>query len=64
MVSMIFSVMVTLGQWITAWLPTKGDTLTAAIETQNWDKEGERRSLQCGFFILSLNQVETAFQTA
>lgn len=39
-------------QWITAWLPTKGDTLTAAIETQNWDKEGERRSLQCGFFIL------------
>lgn len=39
-------------QWTTAWLPTKGDTITAAINTHNWDKEGEQRSLPCGFFIL------------
>lgn len=25
-------------QWTTAWLPTKGDTITAAINTHNWDK--------------------------
>ena len=39
-------------QWITAWLPTKGDTITAAINARNWDGEGNNRSLPCGFFIL------------
>ena len=39
-------------QWITAWLPTKGDTFTAAIHTRNWENEGEHRSLPCGFFVL------------
>jgi len=39
-------------QWITAWLPTAGDTITAAIHAYNWDKEGDHKSLPCGFFIL------------
>lgn len=39
-------------QWITAWLPTGGDTITAAIHTHNWEREGDHQSLRCGFFIL------------
>ena len=39
-------------QWITAWLPTPGDTITAAINTYNWEREGDNRILRCGFFIL------------
>lgn len=39
-------------QWITAWLPVTGDTLTAAIQVSDWDREGDNRTLACGFFIL------------
>lgn len=39
-------------QWIGAWMPTVGDTLTAAIKVTDWDKEGDSRTLPCGFFIL------------
>ena len=39
-------------QWITAWLPKTGDTLTAAIKVYDWDREGDNRTLDCGFFIL------------
>lgn len=35
-------------QWITAWLPTAGDTITAAIHAYNWAKEGDHQSLLCG----------------
>lgn len=39
-------------QWVTAWVPTPGDTLTAAIKLYDWDQEGDDRTLDCGFFIL------------
>lgn len=39
-------------KWITAWLPSAGDTLTAKIKLQNWEREGNTRSLFCGFFVL------------
>lgn len=39
-------------QWITAWLPLPGDTLEATIQAYDWEREGDDRSLPCGFFIL------------
>lgn len=39
-------------QWTTAWLPLAGDTLEAAIKVTDWDKEGDNRTLPCGFFVL------------
>lgn len=39
-------------QWTTAWLPMVGDTLTAAIKTTDWEREGDNRTLPCGFFVL------------
>lgn len=39
-------------QWTVAWLPVKGDTMTAAIKVQDWDREGDNGALPCGFFIL------------
>lgn len=39
-------------QWITAWLPVTGDTLTAAIKVSDWEQEGDNRTLTCGFFVL------------
>ncbi len=39
-------------QWTTAWLPAAGDTLTASIKVTDWEREGDNRSLPCGFFTL------------
>ena len=39
-------------QWTTAWLPMMGDTLTAAIKVTDWARQGDNRTLACGFFIL------------
>lgn len=39
-------------QWTTAWLPLPGDTLTATIKANDWEREGDNRTLACGFFIL------------
>ena len=39
-------------QWTVAWLPLEGDTLEAAIKISDWDREGDNRTLPCGFFIL------------
>ncbi len=36
-------------QWTTAWMPKTGDTLTAAIKVYDWDREGDNRTLDCGF---------------
>ena len=40
------------GRWGDAWLPTKEDTLSAKIIVENWTKDGETKSLQCGSFVL------------
>jgi len=39
-------------RWISSWMPTAGDTLSARIKLQNWGREGNNRSLFCGFFTL------------
>lgn len=36
-------------QWTTAWMPKTGDTLTAAIKVYDWEREGDNRTLDCGF---------------
>lgn len=40
-------------QWISAWLPSKGDEISAVITFQNRDKEEAlRQALNCGKFII------------
>ncbi|MEG1987982.1 MAG: contractile injection system protein, VgrG/Pvc8 family [Oscillibacter sp.] len=39
-------------QWTVAWLPRRGDTMTAAIRVTDWNQEGDNRTMPCGFFIL------------
>lgn len=39
-------------RWISSWMPVAGDTLSARIKLQDWEREGDNRSLYCGFFIL------------
>lgn len=39
-------------RWISSWMPRAGDTLSAKIKLQNWGREGNNRSLFCGFFVL------------
>ncbi|MBP2655414.1 MAG: Phage late control protein [Firmicutes bacterium] len=42
--------------WMSDWLPTKGDTITASIIVENWFKPGDGLSLPCGTF--SVDEVE------
>lgn len=39
-------------QWISAWLPAKGDELKAVITFRNRDKEGDLQKLNCGKFVI------------
>lgn len=39
-------------KWVNAWMPTAGDSLTARIKLQNWERDGDNHSLYCGYFIL------------
>jgi phage protein D len=39
-------------KWTSSWMPSAGDTLSAKIKLQDWEREGDNRSLYCGFFIL------------
>lgn len=39
-------------EWTVAWLPVTGDTITAAIKVYDWEREGDHRTLPCGFFVL------------
>lgn len=39
-------------QWIIAWLPMLGDSLTAKIKLTDWQQEGDNRQLDCGLFLL------------
>lgn len=44
------------GKWHGAWMPQKNDTITAAIVTYDWNKEGVKQRLNCGkFFIDSVD---------
>ncbi|MEK5069819.1 phage late control D family protein [Sporosarcina sp. FSL K6-1508] len=39
-------------KWISNWMFDKGDTFTANIVTVNWRKDGEKKRLPCGFFVV------------
>lgn len=39
-------------KWLKAWLPRKGDRITAKIKFHDWEKEGDEKSLDCGDFLL------------
>ena len=38
-------------RWIGAWIPTKGDTVTAKIVYENKDGDNKTESLDCGSFL-------------
>lgn len=40
------------GKWIDAWMPEKGDMVTAAILVEDWQREGDSRNLYTGEFIV------------
>lgn len=40
------------GLWIDAWMPQGGDMVTAAIQTENWNQEGDSDSLYTGEFVV------------
>lgn len=37
-------------KWINGWFPAKGDILKPTITLENWTKEGDSKSLNCGQF--------------
>lgn len=39
-------------EWSNAWMPQKGDTLSASIVLTDWDGPGDNRTLACGSFTL------------
>ena len=39
-------------KWLTAWFPEKGDMIEATLNTINWNKDGEKRALKCGSFVV------------
>lgn len=39
-------------RWITTWLPVKGDKIIANIITQNWSKDGDKKTFKCGSFTI------------
>lgn len=39
-------------KWVNSWYPSKGDTLKVDIRTVNWYKNGEKRKLPCGRFMV------------
>lgn len=40
------------GLWIDAWMPQGGDMVTAAIQTEDWNSEGDSSNLDTGEFIV------------
>lgn len=40
------------GQWLDGFMPEDGDYVDAKIVVENWNKEGDNRSLSCGKFDL------------
>lgn len=39
-------------KWLNYWFPEKGDSISSVINIANWNKNGEKRSLNCGSFII------------
>ena len=40
--------------WLNDWLIDKGTRLLARIELENWDKQNEYRTIDCGEFIQAI----------
>lgn len=40
------------GQWLNRFMPEDGDYIEAKIVVENWDRDGDTRSLKCGKFDL------------
>ncbi len=40
------------GKWIDAWMPEKGDMITAAFLVEDWQREGDSRNLFAGEFTV------------
>lgn len=39
-------------KWLNNWFPEKGDFIVATLNTFNWTKEGDNKSLDCGIFVV------------
>lgn len=39
-------------KWIDKWTFKKGDTFVTSIVTVNWRKDGEKKKLPCGYFVV------------
>ena len=39
-------------KWLYGWMPEKGATLRPIIRGMNWEREGDRRTIECGLFVL------------
>lgn len=39
-------------KWLLEWRPQPGDSITAAIELIDWERDGDTRTIQCGRYIL------------
>lgn len=40
------------GKWLRGWMPEKGATLRPRILGYNWERQGQRRVMECGLFVL------------
>lgn len=40
------------GQWLNGYMPEDGDYVEATIVVENWNREGDKKSLSCGKFDL------------
>lgn len=40
------------GKWSGSWIPIQGDYVETTIKTTNWDRDGDNRSLNCGYFLI------------
>ena len=40
------------GKWSGSWIPVQGDSVKTIIKLTNWNKEGDNRIFDCGFFLI------------
>ena len=40
------------GKWSGSWIPVQGDSVKTIIKLTNWNKEGDNRKFDCGYFLI------------
>lgn len=40
------------GKWSGSWIPVQGDSVKTIIKLTNWNREGDNRIFDCGFFLI------------